>query len=104
MENEGLSCLQHLRPICAPLNPMECEICDTTCAALHALWLPHSSTMASPAQSRVARGRCTPRRAQIRTCRRGGHQRVASVGPLLTTSLNTTPVSGDLTWLASDRG
>ncbi len=59
-------------------------------------------TRASPAQSRVARGRCTPRRAQIRTCRRGGRQRVASVGPLLTTSLSTTPASGDLTWLASD--
>lgn len=25
MGNEGLSCLQHLRLICPPLNPMECE-------------------------------------------------------------------------------
>jgi len=43
-------------------------------------------------------------RAQIRTGRRVGRQRVAAVGSLLTTSRSTTPASGDLTWLASDQG
>jgi hypothetical protein len=39
--NPVLSCPQHLRPICPPLNPMECEIYKSMAMMF---WLPQTET------------------------------------------------------------